>query len=576
MLNICKLAEWSRNRVRTRTQEVNPAELNTRAYAATHQPFHKRLLDACKLVSDSPKSVPEALFIALPERLLGKCAYLCMGKSRKPSGEALASRPEEITDGMIESLKEDDEEGQKAQFVNLESPDHLQHMKHVLICHGLSPIEDSVLLLADLGRAYRASRVLALEMQVMLADISWMSSNRSIRQFPTITNKDVDTGLRVCLDKRTRLYDAVGIQYKRHEIVRYDTAKKISGKKLEQISSRYLELARVLWGEKAVGRLEHEKVKQISQQLDRIPLRPNDGVPWHINTLGQFPGVLASVEEKLKPHLEILRVIAKQFSSFDEEVFTYFFAQYYAQDNYRGSVLKIAPESEKTFDEPFDKLDSYFRAWGEGHSTTDILSGSYSPNKTPKPLSVVYLPQYSIGSLSVLPYTPLSLDALRQEVKDHNLIKDRLIMLEELELDKVALAVEKNQSLLAETSTVKRNRMLGDVASFIMLCVSQGHAEKIEEGCLKLGYASFDDLLAKFSAILPSCLAREMEAERSEDIESLWLTTWLENVQVEQQPDYIPFHLYFYMLDNSDLSPESLKAGASLLALAQLMYMFLT
>ena len=70
--------------------------------------------------------------------------------------------------------------------------------------------------------------------------------------------------------------------------------------------------------------------------------------------------------------------------------------------------------------------------------------------------------------------------------------------------------------------------------------------------------------------------AREMEAEKSEDIHSLWITTWLENVQIEEQPDYMPFHLYFYLLDMSDWSPEFLRASAALMALAQLMYMFLT
>ncbi len=574
MLNLCKIAEWSRNRARVRTSDLKPVENKTRAFAAAHQAFHKRLLDACRLVSDSPKSVSDRLFIALPERLLGKCAYLCLGKSRKTSEDAKTSRPKDITDEMIECLKAYDEEGQKAQFVNLEFPEQTQHIKHVLLCHGLSPIEDSILLLADLGRAYRASRALALETQVMLADVSWMSSNRSVRQFPTIT--DVDTGLRVCLHKRTRLYDAVNISPKLHEIVPFDKANKISGKKLEQISSRYLELARVLWGEKAVGRLEHDRVKAINQLLDRISLRSNEDVPRHINTLGQFPGVLGAIEEKLKPHLEILRVIAKQFNSFDEEVFTYFFAQYYAQDAYRGSVMKVAPESEKTFDEPFDKLDPYFRAWGEGHSTTDILLGSSTTSKTLKPLSVTYLPQYSIGGLTVLPYTPLSLDALRLEVKDHKLVKERLVMLEDLPENEITAAVEKNQTLLEKTAIVKRNRLVGDVASFLMLCMSQQHKQEIDRGCRSLGYASFDDLLGRFSPILPSIFAREMEAQTTKDIHDLWVTTWLENIPVDEQPDYIPFHLYFYLLDVSDWSVDVLSAGGSLLALAQLMYMFFT
>lgn len=575
MLNLHRLAEWSRARARARSVDVKGTEENTRAYTALNQPFYKRLLDACKLVSDSPKAVPDAIFLALPERLLGKCAYLCLGKTRKSSDDATADRPQEITDSMVQCLREHDEEGLKAQFINLENPEQLQHIKHVLICHGLSPIEDSILLLADLGRAYRTSWALGYDMEVMLADISWMSSNRSIRQFPTLTNRDIDTGLRVCLDKRTRLYEAVGIQPKRHEIVPYDKAKKISGKKLEQISSRYLALAKLLWGDNTVGRLEHEKVKRISQLLDRIPLRAGEDIPSHIHTLGQFPGVLAAIEEKLKPHLEILRVIAKQFNSFDEEVFTYFFAQYYAQDAYRGAVLKVAPESEKTFDEPFDKLDPYFRAWGEGHSTTDILAGTYSPAKPLKPLSVTYQPQYSIGGFSVLPYTPLSLDSLRLEDKNHNFVRQRLIMLEDIDADGIDGHVQKNSQLLSSSSIVKRNQVVADVLGFIMLCLQQGYVNEIEEHCRAMGFATFDDLLSRFSKKAPSYLARERVAQKPEDIQSLW-QTWLENIQIDPNPDYMPLHLFFYILDDTDWSDGVYRAGGAMLVLAQLMYKMLT
>ncbi|MBV8857613.1 MAG: hypothetical protein JOZ02_11830 [Acidobacteria bacterium] len=576
MLNMYKLAEWSRNRALARSVDVKGSEFeNTRTYTALKQPFYKRLLDACKFVSDSPKAVPDAIFLALPERLLGKCAYLCLGKTRKSSDDVTADRPDELTDSMIQCLREHDEEGLKAQFINLETPEQLQHVKHVLICHGLSPIEDSILLLADLGRAYRTSWALGYDMEVMLADISWMSSNRSIRQFPTLTNRDIDTGLRVCLDKRTRLYEAVGIQPKRHEIVPYDKAKKISGKKLEQISSRYLGLAKLLWGDNTVGRLEHEKVKRISQLLDRIPLRAGEDIPPHIHTLGQFPGVLAAIEEKLKPHLEILRVIAKQFNSFDEEVFTYFFAQYYAQDAYRGAVLKVAPESEKTFDEPFDKLDPYFRAWGEGHSTTDILSGTYSPAKPLKPLSVTYQPQYSIGGFSVLPYTPLSLDALRLEDKNHNVVQQRLIILEDIDADSIDGHIGKNSQLLSNSSIVKRNQVVADVLGFIMLCLQQGYGKEIEGHCGTMGFASFDDLLGRFSKKAPSYLARERVAQKPEDIQSLW-QTWLENIQIDPNPDYIPLHLFFYMLDDTDWSEGVYRAGGAMLVLAQLIYKMLT
>lgn len=575
MLNLKALAEWARDRARGRTEDLDGADMPTRAYAALHQSFDKRLIDACRLVADGPKGVPATLFVALPERLLAKCAYLCLGKSRKPGRDAWDTKPEAVTQHMIDCLKSYDDEGRQAHFMNLDLPDRVEQLRHVLLCHGLTPIDDSILLLADIGRAHRVARVLAVDMRVMLADISWMSSNRSIRQFPTLSEDDIDTGLRVCLDKRTRLYDALSMHATRHEIVPYDKAHKISGRKLDQISERYLALARDLWGTDAGGRLEHESVRRICQTLDRLPLL-DDGLPEHMSTLGQFPGALAALEEKLKPHLEILRVIARQFNSFDSEVFSYFFAQYYAQDGYRGSVVKVAPESEQAFDEPFDKLDPYFRAWGDGHSTTEFLSGSIVSDSNAAPLSVAYSPQYSIGPLSVLPYSPLSLDALKRESRDHHALREELILLEDIERQGIAVTHAKNVNLLARTSVVRRNRLVGDIASFVSYSVSQGYGEEVDVSCRKVGRTSLDDLLDTMGSKLPTYFRMDLETSTREELEALWLTAWLENVQVDDEPGFMPTHMFFYLLDESDWTQGRLAAAADLVAVAQLVYVFLT
>lgn len=574
MLDMYKLAEWARLRARSRKGDVRENDAkNPRMYASVTQPFPERLLDACKLVSDSPKVAPDVLFVALPERLLGKCAYLCLDGGKKARAEAHKDRPDGITEDMIETLIGYDLEGKEAAWINLETPDQVGHIKHVLLCHGLSPIEDSIGLLADIGRAARTSWVLGVETEVMLADISWMSSNRSIRQFGSLTPREIDTGLRVCLDKRTRIYNAMNIGYQRHEIVPFDRAKTISGKKLEHISSRYLELARLLWGESAVGRLSHEHVRIISRQLDRLPSQGEETIPWHVTTLGHFPGALTALETNLKPHLEILRRIAKEFNSFDEDVFTYFFAQYYAQDGYRGNVLKVAPISERAFDKPFDELDPYFRAWGEGHSTEDVQAGYFQP-RTVARMSVAYLPQYTIGSMTVLPYTPLSLDALRLEEKNHNLVRERLIMLNEPD-ENFEKTVDKNMMLLEQTPLIRRNRLLADVASFIMLAHKQGYHREIDMLCKVLDGGSLDGLLSRFPGSLSSSFARELEAGGKEDIEKYWLT-WLKTVQIEPSPEYAPFHLQLYMLTAKDWTRELLKAAAEVIVVAQRLYDKLT
>jgi hypothetical protein len=571
MLNLYKVSEWTRQRAKQRINSSEQSQNNPRAFTATNQPFHKRLLDACQRVSDNPKFAPDALFIANPERLMGKTAYLCLGEKRNKSNKDVTESQNQVPPETVSSLNAYDSEGQETVFANLDTKERLQHVKHILICHGLSPIEDSVLLLADLGRAFRSSWVLNYDIKVMLADITWMSSNRSIRQFSTLSEKEIDTGLRVCLDKRERLYKSLDINSDRHEIVPYDKKGTISGKKLKQISTRYVELALSIWGDESIGRLEHEVVKRISKPLD-LQSHFIDSIPSHIRTLGQFPGVLSSLETTLKSHLEILRVIAKQFNSFDEDVLTYFFAQYYAQESYRGNVIKVAPISERAFDEPFDKLDTYFRAWGEGHSTNEVIV-THSTHRT-NVLTALYFPQYMIGKMSVLPYTPLSLDSLRLEKKDHNIVKEKLIMLDYLNEKSFDLQLEKNIKLLMETSLTKRNRLISDISSFLMMCM-RNYDSEVNNYCTKIGYKNLDTLLTDFSPKLPDYFSIELKSREAETICELWLS-WFENIQADPNPDHIPFHLYFLLLEENDWTEKSYKSASSIILVAHLFYQNLT
>lgn len=575
MLNVFKIAEWARKRARNRISNVKKSDADSpRMYSVVNQTFHERLLDACKRVPDDPKGLPDVAFLACPERLLGKLSYLCLDKQKRSWETIRTERPEEISDWMVKCLMEYENEEQHTSFSNLRTTEQFRFVKSVLLGHGLSPIGDTILILADIGRAYRASSAMGLEITVMLADISWMSSNRSIRQFETLKDSDIDTGLRVCLDRRTRLYDAMEIAHDIHEILPYEKAKKISGKKLKQISSRYVELAQTIWGEGTTSKLERAQVKRIAEPIYRNITTTSDELPVYLRTLGQFPAVLSAMEDALKPHLEILRVIAKQFNSFDEEVFTYFFAQYYAQDGYRGSVLKIAPISERNFDEPFDKLDKYFRAWGEGHSLGEMAVSSYTPPNTP-PLSAAYLPQYAVGNMSILPYAPLSLDALKQEPKDHELIRKKLMMLDSDIHYNLYAAHELNNALLKETPLAKRNRLIADLASFLLLCTRRGYEKELIQGCEQIGVGTFDDLLSAFSENLVRIFAREKQATSASEIEDLWLT-WFKNTDVEANPDYVPLHLYFLFMDASDWNEEAYSAAASICLLSHMVYLIFT
>lgn len=563
MLPLYDLAEWSRQRAKGRLQ-TRPEKVAraSKMFADIHQLFHERLIDACKRVSDNPSGVPDILFVALPERLLGKTAYLCIGDVRQPLRSG--TKPPEIREETVACLRSYDEMGRQTSFANLESPGTLTHLKHVLICHGLSPIGDSILLLAELGRAYRLSRCLGLPMRVMLADISWMSSNRSIRQFESLDKDTVDNGLRVCLDKRRRLYEALEISPDLREISPYDRAKTISGQKLEKISQHYNAFAAAVWGCSSEGPLTREQVSLISASLDRAMTDPRSNIPDHMKAFAQHPRALVALESELKAHLEILRTIAKQFNSFDPDVFKYFFAQYYGQDPYRGIGLKIAPISERRFDEPFDKLDEYFRAWGEGHSTASIIPDlATKPKKT---LAGAYLPQYQVGGLKFLPYTPLSLDALNLKFSGHREIIENM-----LSIDHPDLPVVKITEVLKRTPLVQRNRLVGDLISFVQLCVERWSVSGINAHCRALGCNDFSEFLSKFPADMSGSFEQETGLTDAASVEEMW-GTWLKTIETDTAPTYTPLHMFFYLLEESDWSDEMFLNAAQIVALARLSY----
>jgi len=398
----------------------------------------------------------------------------------------------------------------------------------------------------------------------MLADISWMSSNRSIRQFESLDKDTIETGLRACLDKRRYLYEALEISPDLREISPYDRAKTISGQKLEKISQHYNALAAAVWGCSSGEPLTREQVSLISASLDRAMTDPRSNVPDHMKAFAQYPRYLVALESELKAHLEILRTIAKQFNSFDPDVFKYFFAQYYGQDPYRGIGLKIAPISERRFDEPFDKLDEYFRAWGEGHSTASIIPDmATKPKKT---LAGAYLPQYQVGALKFLPYTPLSLDALNFKFGDHREVIENM-----LSIDLPDLPVEKITGALKRTPLVQRNRLVGDLISFVQLCVERWSVNGINAHCRALGCNDFSEFLSKFPTDVSGSFEQEAGLNGAASVEEMW-GAWLKTLETDAEPTYTPLHMLFYLLEESDWSDEMFLNAARVVALARLSY----
>lgn len=562
MINLYNLAKLSRLRASERIKDKSRVkDQSSRVYAVTSQPFDDRLIDACKRVADKPSVLKDVDFISLPERLIGKLVYLTIGKTRSEKVNPDISSV--ISENDITYLKTIDVEGQDAQYKNLDSSTVFNHIKQILICHGLSPIGDSILLLSDLGRCCRYSLLSGLPMNVMLADISWMSSNRSIRQFNSITEATIDTGLRVCLDKRRRLYESLKITTDLREITPYERANTISYNKLKLISNNYISLAKMLWDITTEEPLTFDKVKIIANYLDNYGR--TSALPNALSVLSQFPNALASLERELKPHLEIIRTIAKQFNSLNDEIFKYFFAQYYAQQVYRGNSIKIAPISEKKFDEPFDSLDLYFQAWGEGHSTVDMLLKQTSLKKSAE-LSAIYLPQYQLGTRFYLPYSPLSLDALKFPEKDHNIILQNIICIDNDNFEEHHI-----KDILKLTPVYNRNRLIADLYSFVFYCIKIWSFPLVNDVLKEVIKLDFKKFIDSSPEILKNSILQELDLNDHSSFQEMW-SAWLKTIEIDEVPSYLPANIFFLLQTNSDWDEKFYSWAINLIKISKALY----
>ncbi len=569
MINLHQVAELSRIRAQgsinsKAEQQARRNGAGSRVFAAANKLFHERIIEACTRVSDAPTGIPDEMFIALPERLFGKIGYLSCGKGRAKDSD-LEQRSDLVDSPSISLLSEYDRHASSFRVNHLEAPATFKQMKQLLLCHGLSPIGDSLLLLADLGRFFRTSNLVGINVHAMLADVSWMSSNRSIRQMESLDEKSIDTGLRVCLDKRRRLYESLAITVDIKEITSFDRASGISGRKLQAIGDHYTGLVESIWGKCNLGRMDPGQIKTICSSLEQLPFRNKNDLPAHIRSLGQFPKALVALENELKPHLEILRMIARQFNTFDNEVFSYFFAQYYAQDKYRGTSIKIAPISERKFDEPYDELDQYFRAWGDGHSTTELVSGAIE-EPVMKPMSAIYVPQYMLGRFSLLPYSPLSLDSVKSAKRDHAEFSRDVCLLDIESFDLDAL-----KKLIRHTPIVERNRLFADLLSFVIECTRRWGGQIVDDIGESSGVGRFSNILECIAPLLRESVERELELTRGEQFKEMW-SVWLKALQTRPVPDYVPPHVIFYLFTEPDWTDERLSATARLGKLARECY----
>jgi hypothetical protein len=554
MLDLREAVKLARNRVTTRhqTAEAQKSGLpSSTAIVEQGSSFRVRLTDALRKGSGDerkrPSEAPTALFLACPEKLLAKWYYLAFGPQR---AKTAADRPTAPPD-----WREWDNLGEHCSFVNFGR----RKPRAVMVAHGLSAIDDSVLLLADLGRAFRAAWALRVPVRVLLAGVNWISHNRSLSQFD-LTDELIENGLRFCQDRRTRLYEAVGAEVKIHEVVGYAKKGVISNAKIHMIANRYIELASFLWGADKINTdqpLQNPAVALIGKNLAHSV---DDRSPLHV--LKGFPGALNNLEKALAPHLDVIRTVAQRFRILSLDTFSYVFAQYYAQDRYRGTHVKVAPLSERSFDEPFDKLDESFRSWGEGHEPG--VREKDDKRKFSKRLTAVYLPQYHIGDWELLPYSPLSLSGVTHSGGKIGTVKDRVILLSDCSLGQLGKVEALLQNTMAKKGAARLNRLIYDVLSFLQASIRAPGVSPVHAVGAKLGI-SLSEVLRILDNDLPEFFS--VECEESAVPPDMWLS-WLDAIERDSAPKYVPCHLLLACFSESEWTQERFSAAARLIIIA--------
>lgn len=435
-----------------------------------NEQYPERLVRSCLGISQHIELNDSlyALAMATPEALMSKMYYMGWGDARKQKdtnekapelmklyGEFSSSYSIPNATDMVQKIKDDT-------------------INKSLICHGLSPTSDTILLLAELGRSVRMTKALGIKStEILLADISWIKYNRSISQM--FNKKDFLDQLRVCIDKRKRLYKALGLKYTTFGISDFgESTNYIKKSNISEATQTYRELASALWGKESLSKQNADMKALIGKSFQGFSKKNLSQIPNYLKILLRFDHLGNALENSLTDELTVLRTLSELFSTFDEEVFIYYFAQYFAQSQY-NNYLKMAPYSEIKFDAPFEKNSEHFNHFIKRVEKKKIKTNGH-----------VYYPQYRLGKYEILPYTSISGDIIKQKLNIQD-FKSGTILLN----DSYHSETDKVLGVLTETPIHHRNRLLSDLLSFLHLLVSEANLDssmyqKIKEVLYKL------------------------------------------------------------------------------------------
>ncbi len=546
MLNIIDIVKYTEEKISKQIDSaVNTVkeEEKTRVARRKSEAYFNVLVRASLGVSQGIEidTRLQALCVAAPEFLFSGIFKLGYGKSRHNK----KSIDDSVAPQLLKSYyKEFENDAILKEPVKLVEAIKNNTINKALLCHGLSACNDTILLLADIGRSVRISYALGLQnFEIMLADVSWIKHNRSLNRIYNSTKEFVDE-LRVCLDKRKRLYEVLNLNYTAFGISEKINNKcYISRKNLASKMSKWRDLANVIWGENVLDAHSIEVKRAIGTTFDKINLKKEN--KYLTNAFKMLLSVNNEVpkklEEMLRSELSALRTISDLFSTFDEDIFMYYFAQYFAQSQYTN-YLKIANISEKKFDEPFSKKSSDFSVLV---GSNDVLSSSVEINRDHQ----LYLPWYQLGKLKLLSYTSTSGDVLKNYDENEKVNLDKFsaatILLDDYGNEKI----KKIEEIILNTPIEHRNRLVSDILSFIRLLLKNDIPDELKKYILELS-----------KDIGNQMVSTENDIETSKTIYSDWLQSIGKNDAV------MPFHLIPYFWEEEDWTDKKILAFSKVIS----------
>ncbi|WP_207433679.1 hypothetical protein [Sabulibacter ruber] len=525
MLNLKDIIEHSNNRFQQEidkaknTKNIDIARIERRKNETYFTRLGRATLGITNTVTLTDKTL--ALSVAFPEILFSKMYALGWSSSRKLHEDV--NHPEllyKYFSSFSDNYKFID-------LFNLNTKINDNIYSSLLLCHGLSPTSDTILLLADIGRTLRMSYSVGIKkISVLLADVTWVKYNRSINQL--FTPKEFLNQLRICLDKRKRIYRTLNLEYKTFGISDHNPDKSNLNKtEITQHAKSFRDLAELIWGKKSLEPQKEEILRIIGKPLDQIPKKDLHLLPPYISKLIELKEreVAIGIEEKLQSEFKILRTLSELFSSFDEEVFLYYFAQYYAQRHY-NNFLKIAPLSEEKFDQPFLKYAEDF----------DKIANNKIVTSTNKETGYIYCPQYTLGDFQLLPYTSISSDVIKKATLEE--FKSKTILLD----DSYDNKIDKIIGVITTTEIQHRNRLTSDILSFVHFLI-----QNIDENLKNSLYLEIESLSEDIYTQIVS------NTDTPNDY-TIIFSDWLK--AISNSESVIPFHILPYLWEEDDWTKE--------------------